>query len=295
MNTTLKSVLIGVTAAAVTTSLPGIASQVTSLVTFSAGTPAKASEVNGNFTAVKTAVDDNQAQITALNARIALLESKLTNVTALNDYLSLQTVNGHPTVRVSAANFQIVNGMNKTDSINGTGNLIVGYDETAGQLVMSDATTFEPINREKTGSHNLVIGAAHSYRGTGGIVSGFGNLIYGSYSAAIGGANNTATSLSVVLGGYENNAAGEASIISGGRANFTTGRKSVIGGGYNNRASGVYSVVTGGAANSAEAYSSVVGGGAGNIADDDYGVVSGGDHRFTNQIFDWVGGPYSGK
>ncbi|MBC2714107.1 MAG: hypothetical protein HGJ92_02245 [Desulfobacteraceae bacterium] len=41
------------------------AGEVTGLTTFSSGTPAVASEVNDNFTAVKTAVDDNDAAITS--------------------------------------------------------------------------------------------------------------------------------------------------------------------------------------------------------------------------------------
>jgi len=41
------------------------ASEVTGLTTFTSGTPAKASEVNGNFTSVSTAVDDNAAKIAA--------------------------------------------------------------------------------------------------------------------------------------------------------------------------------------------------------------------------------------
>jgi len=42
------------------------AGSVTLPFTFSAGTTARASEVNANFAAVKTAVDDNHARITAL-------------------------------------------------------------------------------------------------------------------------------------------------------------------------------------------------------------------------------------
>ena len=49
---------------AITTSLQ--AGSLTVPSTFSAGTPAVAAEVNGNFTAVKTAVDDNDSRITAL-------------------------------------------------------------------------------------------------------------------------------------------------------------------------------------------------------------------------------------
>ncbi len=42
------------------------ASDVTGITTFTSGTPALAAEVNDNFSAIKTAVDDNQAQIGAV-------------------------------------------------------------------------------------------------------------------------------------------------------------------------------------------------------------------------------------
>lgn len=45
-----------------------IAGQVSGLINFTAGTPARAADVNGNFNAVKTAVDDNHARIAALEA-----------------------------------------------------------------------------------------------------------------------------------------------------------------------------------------------------------------------------------
>ena len=51
------------------------AGEVTIPNTFTAGTPAVASEVNGNFTAVKTAVDDNDGRIAALEAALATLQT----------------------------------------------------------------------------------------------------------------------------------------------------------------------------------------------------------------------------
>lgn len=48
-----------------------IAGQVTGLTQFTAGSPAKAAEVNGNFAAVKTAVDDNHARISTLETKLA--------------------------------------------------------------------------------------------------------------------------------------------------------------------------------------------------------------------------------
>src|SRR3569832_1356755 len=46
------------------------AGQVYNLTTFTPNTPAKAAEVNGNFGAVKSAVDDNAARITASTSTI---------------------------------------------------------------------------------------------------------------------------------------------------------------------------------------------------------------------------------
>ena len=48
-----------------------IAGQVTGLTQFTAGSPAKAAEVNSNFLAVKTAVDDNHARISTLETKLA--------------------------------------------------------------------------------------------------------------------------------------------------------------------------------------------------------------------------------
>jgi len=48
-----------------------IAGQVTGLTQFTSGSPAKAAEVNGNFAAVKTAVDDNHARISTLETKLA--------------------------------------------------------------------------------------------------------------------------------------------------------------------------------------------------------------------------------
>lgn len=231
----MKSILIGMAAAAVTTSLPGIASQVAGLVTFSAGTAAKASEVNGNFTAVKMAVDDNQAQIIALRTELAELKAKLSNVTAVNDYLSLQTVNGQPTVRVTAANFQVVNGMGETATNNGTGNLLVGYDEST-------------IFTSKTGSHNLVVGSAHKYTSYGGVVFGTNNYITAEFATVTGGIFNSASgALSVISGGANGEATGRASVISGGYLNQATASGAVVSGGYKNIADDTDAIVSGGA------------------------------------------------
>jgi hypothetical protein len=58
-------------AALLTAASLGHAGPVGPLTTFTAGTPAKASEVNGNFTAVKTAVDDNAGRIATVESTVS--------------------------------------------------------------------------------------------------------------------------------------------------------------------------------------------------------------------------------
>ena len=53
---------------AVAASMATIAGQVTGLTTFTSGTTISSSEMNANFNAVKTAVDDNDSRITALES-----------------------------------------------------------------------------------------------------------------------------------------------------------------------------------------------------------------------------------
>src|SRR5262245_41053418 len=56
------------------------------------------------------------------------------------------------TIRLSGANFQTVNGTGSTDTINGLGNLIVGYNELGN-----------PHGDNRTGSHNIVGGRKNTF------------------------------------------------------------------------------------------------------------------------------------
>src|SRR5438552_6904030 len=59
-------------------------------------------------------------------------------------------VGGKPTVRFAAVNVQLINDVGRTASVNGTGNLVIGYDENPGALA-------------QTGSHDLILGRNHSF------------------------------------------------------------------------------------------------------------------------------------
>jgi len=69
MNTNLK--MLWVAALFSLVSGGSLAGPVGPLTTFTAGTPARAADVNGNFTAVKTAVDDNDRRVSVNAAAIA--------------------------------------------------------------------------------------------------------------------------------------------------------------------------------------------------------------------------------
>ena len=67
-----KSILKFVVSVAILATIQtSTASEVTGLTSFTANTPAVAAQVNGNFTAVKTAVDNNHARITTLEGNAA--------------------------------------------------------------------------------------------------------------------------------------------------------------------------------------------------------------------------------
>jgi hypothetical protein len=275
------------------------ADPVTGLTTFTSGTPARATEVNANFTAVKSAVDNNHSRIVALEARIN--SPQFEALMSIAPYVSVVTLNGQPALRISSANVQIVNGLNRTLSTNGTGNLILGYDEPRPASATPECSIGFEIDEprrvrtqadcaavngtweinHKNGSHNLIVGVAHNYAASASIAAGYQNSV--AYDSAVafgmenhavspgasatGGFRNWAFEIaSSVSGGSENEAVGPVSSISGGFQNLTGGFYSSIGGGTRNFATGAISSVTGGLQNRAIGNNSSVSGGERNSA-----------------------------
>jgi hypothetical protein len=118
---------------------------------------------------------------------------------------------------LSGYNLQVVNGTASTDTANGKGNIIIGYNED-GNLV--DGCNFGMPSSNRTGSHNLIVGRSHSYKGTSGIVAGYYNRTEGIGASVVGGRYNIASGdTSVVAGGESNNASGESSTVVGGTFN----------------------------------------------------------------------------
>lgn len=204
-------------------------------------------------------VDSLKERIAALESRVYNLQTLLKNVTAL---LENVTRDG-PNLYFTGVNVHIRNGAGQTMTVNGLGNLIVGYNEE------SDTGS------QRGGSHNLVVGDRHSYTSFGGFVAGRQNTISDSFASVSGGYGNTASGdFSSVSGGDHNIASGASSSISGGGDNEASALASSVTGGRHNKASGEYAIVAGGGYHEAElgneAHSrfSAILGGAGNIAGD---------------------------
>ena len=138
---------------------------------------------------------------------VGTLEARIATLEALLEHFSRD---GND-VTIAGANLHIVNGTGTTTgTVNGLGNLIVGYNEVRGS------------GDDRTGSHNLVVGKEHNYSSFGGLVAGYYNTISGRYASVSGGSVNVA--------------GGSSSSVSGGSGNEASGTDSSVSGGYYNQA-----------------------------------------------------------
>jgi hypothetical protein len=196
------------------------------------------------------------------------------------------------TVRVTGANFQIVNGLGATNgfpanpgetddsltNVNGVGNLIVGYNE----LGLGD---------HLFGSHNIVLGMKNTTNSFGNFVGGTDNTVFDPYAIIMGGSSNSTFARNAVcVGGSDNEVVNPFGVAVGGSQNDVFGTHSVIVGGAENNSEGDHSVCVGGEENRSNGISSVVTGGRLNISIGDRSVVSGGLQRTANGQNDWVAG-----
>lgn len=230
----------------------------------------------------------------SLVERVEALEYKLVHVTG-----------GANEVVISGANLRIVNGLGDTETTNGLGNLIVGYNEER-----FNCPTWRPpeeCTNFRTGSHNLIVGKEHNFSSFGGAAVGLHHEISGIFASVTGGVNNVASGQwSAVSGGVNNVASGQYAAVSAGVGNYATGGISSVSGGSTNIASGDYSSISGGSSSEASGRDSWLAGGAnniasgtlssvsggrGNTASGDASSVSGGNRRTAPGQFNWAAGP----
>jgi len=174
-------------------------------------------------------------------------------------------------IYVTGANLHVVNGLDDTETTNGLGNIIIGYNE--------ERTGTGAVN-DRTGSHMLVVGSWLNYSSFGGIVVGINNTTSGDYASVSGGVGNTASgSWASVIGGFNNEASGRYSSVSGGFLNTASGGGGSVSGGSRSTSSGSYASVSGGFNNWASSYNASISGGYSHTASGDYSSVSGGQYN----------------
>ncbi len=263
------------------------------------------------------------AQVEALEEAVALQQKQLAELKDANAGLAakLQCVSSTSTGQdfiFEGCNVHVLNGAGRTDTTNGFGNLIVGYDK-------NEVST-------RTGSHNFVVGDLHEYTSYGGIVSGTENTLSApnatvlsstdsaarnlsatilsadrgiadtiaviaggsqnyagpgaNFGAVIGGTQNTVSgSAAVTIAGALNNASGAGALAGGGSENQPTGVQATVCGGSENVSSGLDSSISGGSRNAASGRASSVSGGSGNTASGDYSSVLGGNGVAVSTMF----------
>jgi hypothetical protein len=210
-----------------------------------------------------------QAADSALQAGIAVVADKVVHFSRVGNE-----------VYITGANLHLLNGMGTTDTANGLGNLIVGYNQARG--LGQDI---------RSGSHNIVVGDEHNFSSHGGLVAGLRNAILGEYSCVCGGQFNTAGGPQTsVLGGSSNLASGPWSYVSGGGANTAGGFFSSVSGGDFNQAKGTFSSVSGGGNNFAGGDSASISGGLFNQALATHSSVSGGQSNTAGGNFSSISG-----
>jgi hypothetical protein len=248
--------------------------QVTTLTQANSNLQGQLDSLNANLGVVQATAQAAQSRAATVATDLAAVQAN--SVLALDGILAYDAA--AQTARFSGVDVQVINGQGP-NTINGRGNLIVGYNQPrTGAAICSKGDYDSPTGvactanggifaqSHKSGSHNLVVGEGHAYSDYGGVLFGQNNAV-----THVGGA---------ALGGDSNVVRGPLSSVTGGMANEAGGRGAVVSAGAGNRASGSYSAI---------------GGGAGNSADAGYSVVSGGRNRVVGwlQTYTWMGGGLS--
>lgn len=195
------------------------------------------------------------SEVLAQQQEIETLQDELSQtqevLAALLPLLSLapvaeRTSFDNQTWTLEGLNLQVVNGEGSSyGSSNGLGNLILGYNEEEGGHHEPNGNL--AAGEIRSGSHNLILGAGHTFASNGAFVGGYNNtslsdgasLLSGQASLAIG-------TWSAVLGGLDNRAMAPLSCISGGHSNTASGERSSVSGGLLNESAGVATSILGG-------------------------------------------------
>lgn len=197
---------------------------------------------NGRIASLEGDLEVANGTIAVLQSDLLIAEADISNLAsspifALEPYVSLNlsTVEGvvGPHVIFEGVNLHVRNLGGSTDSVDGLGNLIVGYNADVGW--------------NRTGSHNMVIGNNHGYSRFGGLVAGDLNTISAPGASVTGGQWNHASGpQATICGGGNNTSTAYASTVCGGALNVASAQDATVTGGFGNKATGFRATVSGG-------------------------------------------------
>ena len=189
-----------------------------------------------------------QEQITSLEGQLQAQEQAIASLAPL---LSLVPVAerssfGQDTWNLSGLNVRLDNGAGTTyGTSNGLGNLILGYNESEGGHRDAEGNYME--GEVRVGSHNLVVGAGHTYGSNGSFLGGYNNALFGQGASILSGQASLATGTwSAILGGLDNRATASNACISGGHSNTASGDRASVSGGLLNISAGIATSILGG-------------------------------------------------
>ncbi|WMS86611.1 hypothetical protein [Pleionea litopenaei] len=128
-----------------------LASDVTIPNSFSAGTPARASEVNDNFNAVKAAVDDNDARITTNSNNIS---TNAANISTNSDAIALLNQVSNKIYPVNIAAFNNAGYPNLRMNSSGLYNTVDLTDIVQAPVILPDGATVTGMNCLVRDNHN---------------------------------------------------------------------------------------------------------------------------------------------
>ncbi len=229
----VRGVLIGSVLFAITASVQ--AGSISGLTSFTANTTARASEVNGNFTTVQTAVNDNDSRLTTVEGTVG---ANTSNITTLQATTSTNSAN----ISTLQSNPGITGNLTLPESTDAnTGNIMKGsipflhdygnyntfLGEDAGNFSMSGggntASGYQALTANTTGYSNTAAGfqaLTTNTTGNDNTTSGYHAL-----SANTSGSDNTASGFDALY----NNTSGIHNIALGAGAGLalTTGNYNI--------------------------------------------------------------------
>lgn len=189
-----------------------------------------------------------QEEIASLQVQIQSQQQALEAFTPLLSLVAVaeRSSFAQDTWNLSGLNVQLDNGSGTTyGESNGLGNLVLGYNEDEGGHRNEEGSLMS--GEVRIGSHNLVVGAGHSYGSNGGLLGGYNNSQWGQGASILSGQASLATGTwSSILGGLDNRATATNTCISGGHANTASGDRASVSGGLLNNSSGIATSILGG-------------------------------------------------